>query len=101
MQWLGCITDAKDINSGKLREMVGTERPAMLQSVGSQRGRHDWAAKQHQQEQLFTPADCSIGASASASVLPMDIQDCFPLRWTGWISLLYKGLSRVFSNTTV
>ena len=43
----------------------------------------------------------SIAASASASVLPMDIQDWFPLGWTGWISLQSKGLSRVFSNTTV
>ena len=39
--------------------------------------------------------------SASASVLPMNIQNWFPLGWTGWISLLSKGLSRVFSNTTV
>ena len=38
---------------------------------------------------------------ASASVLPMNIQDCSPLGWTGWISLQSKGLSRVFSNTTV
>ena len=38
---------------------------------------------------------------ASASVLPMNIQDWFPLGWTGWISLQSKGLSRVFSNTTV
>ena len=43
----------------------------------------------------------STGASASASVLPMNIQDRFPLGWTGWISLQSKGLSRVFSNTTV
>ena len=43
----------------------------------------------------------SIGASASASVLPMNIQGCFPLGLTGLISLLSKGLSRVFSNTTV
>ena len=42
-----------------------------------------------------------IGVSASASVLWMNIQDCFPLAWTGWISLQSKGLSRVFSNTTV
>ena len=41
----------------------------------------------------------SIGVSASASVLLMNIQDWFPLGWTGWISLLSKGLSRVFSNT--
>ena len=43
----------------------------------------------------------SIGVSASASVLPMSIQDWFPLGWTGWISLQSKGLSRMFSNTTV
>ena len=43
----------------------------------------------------------SIGVSASVSVLPMNIQDWFPLEWTGWISLQSKGLSRVFSNTTV
>ena len=43
----------------------------------------------------------SIGPSASASVLPMNIQDWFPLGWTGLISLLSKGLSKVFSNTTV
>ena len=42
-----------------------------------------------------------IGASASASVLPMNIQSCLPLGWTGWISLQSKGVSRVFSNTTV
>ena len=51
--------------------------------------------------QLFTSGGKSIGASASASVLPMNIQDWFPLGWTDWISLQSKGLSRVFSNTTV
>ena len=40
-------------------------------------------------------------SSATTSVLPMNIQDWFPLAWTGWISLLSKGLSKVFSNTTV
>ena len=49
----------------------------------------------------FVSSDQSIGASASASVLPMDIQDWFPLRLTGLIPLHSKGLSRVFSNTTV
>ena len=43
----------------------------------------------------------SIGVSASASLLSMNIQDWFPLGWTGWMSLQSKGLSRVFSNTTV
>ena len=51
--------------------------------------------------QVFTSGSQSIGVSASASVLPMKIQDWFPLGWTGWISLLSKGLSWVFSNTTV
>ena len=51
--------------------------------------------------QLFTWGGQSIGASASASVLPMNTQDWSPLKWTCWISLQSKGLSRVFSNTTV
>ena len=51
--------------------------------------------------QLFASSGQSIGVSASASVLPMNIQDWFPLGWTGWISLQSKGLSRAFSNTTV
>ena len=51
--------------------------------------------------QFFTSGGQSIRASALAAVLPMNIQDWCPLRWTGWISLQYKGLSRVFSNTTV
>ena len=51
--------------------------------------------------QLFTWSGQSIGVSASASVLPMKTQDWSPLGWTGWISLQSKGLSRVFSNTTV
>ena len=54
-----------------------------------------------QMSQLFASGGQSIGVSASISVLPMNIQDWFPLGWTGWISLLSKGLSRVFSNTTV
>ena len=51
--------------------------------------------------QLFASGDQRIGVSASTSVLPMNTQDWSPLRWTGWISLQSKGLSRVFSNTTV
>ena len=54
-----------------------------------------------QMSQLFTSGSQSIGVSATASVLPMTIQDWFPLGLTGWISLLSMGLSRVFSNTTV
>ena len=51
--------------------------------------------------QFFASCGQSIGASALASVLPMNIQDWFPLGFTGLISLQSKGLSRVFSNTTV
>ena len=53
-----------------------------------------------QMNQFFTSGGQSIRVSASASVLPMNIQDWSPLGWTGWISLQSKGLSRVFSNTT-
>ena len=50
---------------------------------------------------FFISGGQSIGVSASASVLPLNIQDWFILGWTGWISFLSKGFSRVFSNTTV
>ena len=50
---------------------------------------------------FFASGDQSIGGSASTSVLPMNIQDWFPLGWAEWISLQSKGFSRVFSNTTV
>ena len=64
--------------------------PSIFQASGS-----------FQTSQFFTSSDPRIGVSASASVLPMNIQDWFPLGWTGLISLQSKGLSRVFSNTTV
>ena len=51
--------------------------------------------------QFFASGGQSIGVSASASVLPVNTQDWSPLGWTGWISFQSKGLSRVFSNTTV
>ena len=59
------------------------------------------ASGSFQMSQLFTSSGQSIGASALASVLPMNTQDWSPLGWTGWISLQSKGLSRVFSNTIV
>jgi len=51
--------------------------------------------------QFFASGGQSIGVSALTPVLPMNIQDWSPLGWTGWISLQFKRLSRVFSNTTV
>ena len=59
------------------------------------------ASGSFQMSQFFASGGQSIGVSASASVLPMNIQDWFPLGWTGWISLLSKGLTRIFFNTTV
>ena len=59
---------------------------------------------QHQSlpmSQLFAWGGQSTGVSALASVLPMNIRDWFPVEWTGWISLQSKGLSRIFSNTTM
>ena len=59
------------------------------------------AAGSFQMSQLFASGGQSIGVSASASVLPRNTQDWFPLGWTSWNSLKSKGLSRVFFNTTV
>ena len=59
------------------------------------------AAQSFQMSQLSAPGGQSTGVSDSTSVLPVNTQDWSPLGWTGWISLQSKGLSRVFSNTTV
>ena len=59
------------------------------------------ASGSFQMSQLFASGGQSIGVSALVSVLPMNTQDWSPLGWTDWISLQSKGLSRVFSNTTV
>ena len=62
-------------------------------NLSQHQGLFKWVSSSHQVAKVFI--------SASASVLPMNIQDWSPLEWTGWISLQSKGLSRVFSNTTV
>ena len=59
------------------------------------------AAGSFQMSQLFASGGQTIGVSASTSVLPVSTQDWSPLGWTDWISLQWKGLSRVLSNTTV
>ena len=64
-------------------------------NLSQHQGLFQWVSSSHQ------VAKESIGVTASASVLPMNIQDWFPLGRTGWISLQSKGLSRIFSNTTV
>ena len=72
---------------------LSTPFPSRLQSFP--------ASGSFQMSQLFASGGQSIGVSASTSVLPMNTQDWSPIEWTGWISLHPKGLSRVFSNTTV
>ena len=62
-------------------------------NLSQHQGLFKWVSSLHQVAKVWV--------SASASVLPMNIQDWFPLGWTGWISLQSKGLSRVFSNTTI
>ena len=59
------------------------------------------ASRAFPMSKFFASGGQSTGTSASASVLPMNIQDWFPLGLTGWVSLQFKGLSRVFPNTTV
>ena len=59
------------------------------------------ASASFQMSQFFASGGQSTGVSGSASVLPMNIQDWFPLEWTGWITLESKRLSRVIYNTTV
>ena len=56
------------------------------------------ASRYFQMSQLLASGGQSIGVSASTSVLPVNIQDWFPLGWSGWISLQSKGLSRIFSE---
>ena len=84
--------------------------PSPAFNLSQHQGLFKWVSSSHQvakvlefqlQHQFFPSGGQSIEVSASASVLPMNIQDWFPLGWTGLISLLSKGLSRVFSNTTV
>ena len=68
--------------------------PSPTFNLSQHQGLFQWVSSSHQVAKV-------LGVSASASVLPMNIQYWFPLRWTSWISLQSKGLSRVFSNTTV
>ena len=75
--------------------------PAISSSVPSSCSQSLPASGSFPVSQLFTSDGQRIGVSASTSVLPMNTQDWSPLGWTGWISLQSKGLSRIFSNTTL
>ena len=90
-------------SSLKLKFIESVMHPAISSSVVPFSFHHQSfpASGSFQMSQLFTSGGQSIGVSASASVLPMNIQDCFSLGWTGWSSLQSNGLSRVFSNTTI
>ena len=63
-------------------------------SLSQHQGIFQWVSSSHQVVKV-------VAVLASTSILPVNLQDWFPLKWTGWISLQSKGLSRVFSNTTV
>ena len=80
-------------NSRSLLKHMSMEFSSCLQSFP--------ASGSFPRSQFFPSGSQSVGVSPSTSVLPMNIPDWFHLGWTGWISLQCKGLSRVFSNTTV
>ena len=102
IRWLDDIIDTTDRSLSKLQEIVKDGMPGMLQSMGSQSQTASQSVQSLGHVRLFVSwTSITASASASASVLPMNIQDWFPLGLTGWISLQSKGLSRVFSNTTV
>ena len=88
------LLELKSIKSVMLSSHLSICHPLLLPSIFPRSGSFPM-------REFFTSGGQSIGVPASASVLPMNTQDWSPLGWTGWISLLSKGLSRVFSNTTV
>ena len=108
IQWTACNTSCFPIHH-QLLELAQTHvhwvgdaiqpshplsSPSPAFNLSQHQGLFQWVSSLHQVAKI-------LDISTSASVLPMNVQDWFPLRWTDWISLQSKGLSRVFSNTTI
>ena len=99
MRQLDGITNSMDMSLSKLQESVIPSNSSSSVVPFSSHLQSFPASGTFPVSQFFTSSDQNIGASASASVLPVNIQDWLPLQLTGLISLQSKGLSRVFSNT--
>ena len=104
MDWLQharppCLSPSPGVYSTHVRRVGDTIQPLSSVVPFFSRLQSFPASGSFHMGQFFKSGGQHTGVSASTSVLPMNIQDWFPLGWTGWISLKYKGLSRIFSNT--